>query len=557
MDKQLAFETLIQTSIKNIMNGAGISCTFYLMNYVLYELRPDWLQNNRLESGFEQLMEKMDRYLKKSDRATTCIQDAVFSELNLGYHGKENGTLKECVWRSVVNPAHLGLCISERQEDQQFMRNTLSWYTKRVFPDSPKSLSLFLKKRAQEMISLMPMNLSSNALNPHTVFDMPQSASFERAGFSEIGRNADIYNEIQQIDNELRRYAIMMLGNSIYFSKTDEKDQWKYIEGKNGEVVVDPDSLFAREAACLQPRVEACLGCQPEFQDLLATIYYVRANGFDMAPMTKRTDPQKDRYFEAARNTILPFIQTAYSSSLQDHSCHSLVSHIAIDVLAGKKAYEDTISDLREELEEERQKTCRLDSYAKELATQRDEVAAAKKKADSATIELNRIKEEVSRLEAQNKQLSMCLSESKSAYDAVNRQLIELLENEDVLLDDDEISELTTPEAQSGIRTRIGEDAYQKLAAKKLVVVGGHTNTQNALRELFPNWKFYSTNELLPDTMSSVDAIAVLSRYASHKSFQKAKSVAKSNGIPLVMAHYNGPSSICQALAKQIISYAG
>ena len=121
-----------------------------------------------------------------------------------------------------------------------------------------------------------------------------------------------------------------------------------------------------------------------------------------------------------------------------------------------------------------------------------------------------------------------------------------------MFLDEDDLQEQDAPPAPSGVRERIGEEVYEKLAGKRLVVVGGHANTQRVLRELFPEWRFFAVDEKLTDSMSAVDAVAVLARYTSHKNVEQARAAVKSADVPMLTINYNGPTSICQALAKML-----
>lgn len=52
--------------------------------------------------------------------------------------------------------------------------------------------------------------------------------------------------------------------------------------------------------------------------------------------------------------------------------------------------------------------------------------------------------------------------------------------------------------------------------------------------------------------MTAVDAVAILARYTSHKNVEQARAAVKSADIPMLTISYNGPTSICQAIAKMI-----
>ena len=150
---------------------------------------------------------------------------------------------------------------------------------------------------------------------------------------------------------------------------------------------------------------------------------------------------------------------------------------------------------------------------------------------------------------AEGERLLKALSESQSQYNVMNTQLWDLLEDKIDFVDD---AIPDTPEAPAGIRAKIGEDVYQLLSNTRLAVVGGHGNTTTSLRDLFPDWKFFPTNTMVPSGLTSVDAMAVITSYVSHKTFEQAKSVATSAGVRVIQVLHNGPVSICRCLADRL-----
>jgi hypothetical protein len=284
----------------------------------------------------------------------------------------------------------------------------------------------------------------------------------------------------------------------------------------------------------------------------MSTIFYVRSSGLEIEPMTRRVDRRKERYFEAATETVLPAVRAFNEARAENAKLTNATARLSKALMAEKDAHAKDMDSMEQAIGEERRETKRASAYNEEVSAMKEEVAKARKKADSAAIDLERTKAALSKVQEENKRLSATVSEGRAAFNEINSQLISMIEEQDLFLDDEDLLEQDAPPAPTGVRDRIGEDAYQKLSDKKLVIVGGHSNTQRVLRELFPEWRFFAVNEWLPDTLSSADAVVILSKYVSHKSYEQAKSVVKGTGIPMLLVNFNGPSSICRSLAEQI-----
>jgi len=368
-----------------------------------------------------------------------------------------------------------------------------------------------------------------------------------------------VQKEIESIENESESCCTLYLMNAIlvhfrpcWFSNKRINDAFVDLEEQLDQYFTDPSSSPARQASCLNPSFMAVASCQPRFQELMSTIFYVRSSGLEIEPMTRRVDRRKERYFEAARETVLPAVRAFNEARAENAKLTNATARLSKALMAEKDAHAKDMASMEQAIGEERRETKRASAYNEEVSAMKEEVAKARKKADSAAIDLERTKAALSKVQEENKRLSATVSEGRAAFNEINSQLISMIEEQDLFLDDEDLLEQDAPPAPTGVRDRIGEDAYQKLSDKKLVIVGGHSNTQRVLRELFPEWRFFAVNEWLPDTLSSADAVVILSKYVSHKSYEQAKSVVKGTGIPMLLVNFNGPSSICRSLAEQI-----
>lgn len=326
-----------------------------------------------------------------------------------------------------------------------------------------------------------------------------------------------------------------------------EDMRWSYAYGVRDETVVDLESRFARDAACLDPLPPVCYRCRPEFRRLLTTIYYVRNSQLPIGPMySRKGSGERLRYFELADETLVPVIDEMEEEINQqvDSLRDAIIAKQRMKLQLSKADAEN--KNLRAQLDEMSQRTA-TSELEQELSKLKDELTAVRRKSES---DLERAKADLSRLQEENKWLSENLKTSQASYNEINEQYINLLWEDGMFLDEDDLREQDVPPAPSGVRERIGEEVYEKLAGKRLVVVGGHANTQRVLRELFPEWRFFAVDEKLTDSMSSVDAVAVLARYTSHKNVEQARAAVKSADVPMLTVNYNGPTSICQARAK-------
>ena len=347
---------------------------------------------------------------------------------------------------------------------------------------------------------------------------------------------------------EMWRYITILMPETPYSDAIlPENMRWSYMEEENFREV-DIDSLFARDATCLNPEPMVCYLCRPEFRRLLSTIFYVRSSQLPVTPLYSRNSEDRSRYF-TLHDTVLAPIMEGMDEEIQfqvNIAGNALMGREKMKIQMDKAEAENMA--LQAQLNEMSKRTA-APELEQELSKLKEELVAVRQKYE---VDLERTKADLSKLQEKNKQLSENLKASQASYNEINEQYINLLWEDGVFLDEDDLREQDAPPAPSGVRERIGDEAYEKLAGKRLVVVGGHANTQRVLRELFPNWRFFAVDEKLTDSMTAVDAVAILARYTSHKNVEQARAAVKSADIPMLTISYNGPTSICQAIAKMI-----
>lgn len=530
MDKQFLMDVIVQKQIESIENENDNCCTLYIMNAILVHFRPCWFSNKKIGDAFTDLEEQLDQYFKKFGKREEYVSS--FRGDGPTFHP----------WQNIIDPAHLGLIMSTTAKEVRYCKNAFQQYVRRVFPNAKKNHTKFFDMVNKELKAVAPQPKLGKKLDISGQKNVPIRPSETASG-----------KEFTELYMEMMSYIFMLMIGTPNFSFDREMTAaWATIPSGGSTVTVDPSSMPARQASCLNPSFMAVAACQPQFQELMSTIFYVRSSDLEVEPMTRLVDRRKDRYFEAARETVLPAVRAFNEARTENMKLTDATARLSKALMSEKDKHAKDIASMERAIEEERRETKRASAYNKEVAVMKEEIAKARKKVDSTVIDLERTKADLAKAQEENKRLSATVSEGQAAFNEINAQLISIIEEQNQFLDDEDLMEQDAPPAPTGVREHIGEDAYQKLSGKKLVIVGGHANTQRVLRELFPEWRFYAVNEWLPDTLSSVDAVVILSKYISHKSYEQAKSVIKGTGIPMLLVNFNGPSSICRSLAEQI-----
>lgn len=527
----------------------------YLYGYVLAYLRPDWFQVDEFNEAFSDLCYEFKAYRVKADRefffasiakAAKIVSDnddrKVYEDGDIKLHLELN--------HGIVSTQDIGLIISKEPKDRKFVTRTMVRYLRRAFPKPKAAPMVLAAPKAKPTVSEI-LEHGVSIVDPAGQATKISLSSLGGLPLGDMSFQKLQAEEKQCFIYEMWRYIIMLMGETPYSKSmiAAEDMRWSYAYGVRDETVVDLESRFARDAACLDPLPPVCYRCRPEFRRLLTTIYYVRNSQLPIGPMySHKGSGERLRYFELADETLVPVIDEMEEeinqqvNSLRD----AIIAKQRMKLQLSKADAEN--KNLRAQLDEMSQRTA-TSELEQELSKLKDELTAVRRKSES---DLERAKADLSRLQEENKWLSENLKTSQASYNEINEQYINLLWEDGMFLDEDDLREQDVPPAPSGVRERIGEEVYEKLAGKRLVVVGGHANTQRVLRELFPEWRFFAVDEKLTDSMSSVDAVAVLARYTSHKNVEQARAAVKSADVPMLTVNYNGPTSICQALAKML-----
>ena len=572
MDKQTIFEAMMYSYVDWIASNGdrnepcyGKFATIYILGYVLSRLRPNWFHNEKQAAAHMSLISQMEKYREKSPDRDRYASIAYANGLSVPMDEKmilhtDTGSRVRVV-RGIVNPADVGLCFSSSAKDRRFVRQAILQYLKRGFPRGAASFDICKNRKKVELAErFMPVlakqinteNIPFSGLplslnRPGSLDDLPRDPK----GRVDLDTMSTL--EEKQVDYEMSRYATMLLGEVDFFCEIPQDQKWKYINAEDGTRMIDPNSKWAREASCLRPTSDACIDCQPEFIHFLATLYYVYNSGLPVEPMGKRNSPEKDHYFQLGKQIVLPFIDSTRSTA---ESLDIEYGNRVLEATQHKKRMEMALHEqelLKEELAKLKAGSKAVCSEKAELQALEGKLKEARKLGAAAIAEVEQLKRAMEELKKENDELVAALGESNARYNSLNEQMIDLIEDNDDFLDD----EITLSESESGavgIRAKIGEAAYEKLSSKRIAIVGGHENTCSALRAVFPNWKFFAANASIPDSLSSLDAIGVVTTYVSHQSFLQAKNIARNKSIQLIPISHNGPTTICRTLTEQILS---
>lgn len=576
MTKQELVEGLADYTAKKIDNRdvedgekAQLMVNAYLFAHVLEYLRPDWYHSEKHAPAFQRLREQFCEYRQKQGRddryngiARACKLLPDIKEDQI--YGDPNTAHVE-MYRSLVCPSDLGVMMADDAKDKKFARRVIGQYLRRAFP-RPAPPTVVLPHRAKPSMaqftdsfshSDIPINRAERRALARGEIPFPPSDFCSPLRFQPKIQMEDPHvldeeedsNERCQFLHEMLRYVIMLAGNVGLCEMLPEDEDWGYLEHEDGSIEVDLTSCWAREAACLRPVSDACAFCLPEFRRLLSTIYYVRESGLPQTPLYKKTDEDRERYFQMGDSVIMPFVRALENQWVSQRDVAASALYESQTTEAKLFAANQKINDLQSQMEGMSRQATVSPELEAELSHLREVSTKAKQTSKSQEAALERMKEEADNLKREKDRLLRALSESQSQFNILNEQLLDLIEEKTDFVDD-EIPE--TPVASAGIRTKIGESIYHQLSETRLAVVGGHVNTTTTLRDLFPNWKFYETNTMVPEGLTSVDAMVVITSYVSHKTWEQAKSVAKGAGLWVIPVMHNGPVSICRTLAAML-----
>lgn len=548
-------------------NSAGLMIDAYLFGHVLEYLRPDWFRSEKHHPAFLDLLAKISKYRQKVDRDSIYNGIAQKSGLFPPQRGKTvfgdpQGNHVE-FFQGLVNPTDLGLLFSADPKDYKFTCRAITQYLHRAFPQ-PTTSSMVINRSVPTRIgkqldpSLLdlvgPLNRASRRalINGKLPFPPPGNLSQIQMGNAEETAEGTIslgHSEKADFIYEMVRYVIILAGDIEPFSFLPNNEKWFCLELDDGSWEVDPSSLWARKAACLRPTADACAFCQPQFRRLLSTIYYVRESGLPTQPLSLKEGEEKAGYFKMGDAVIMPFVKELLEEGIAQREVIGTTLNENQDLEKKVSDAEQEIKELRTKLAESAKQPSVSPEQMQELIQLRKKTAKAAQAAKVQEATLERMKEEAANLKQERDRLLRALAESQTQFNSLNEQLLDLIEEKFNFVDD-EIPEV--PAAPAGIRAKIGEDIFQQLSAVRLAVVGGHDNTLASLRDLFPDWKFYPTNTMVPDGLTSVDAMAIIATYVSHKTYEQAKSAAKGIDLKIIPVMHNSPVSICRTLAAML-----
>ena len=567
------YANFMATSLESKRFGLGeeacVMLDAYLYGMVLVYLRPEWFSYEKHKPAYEALLDQFFKYRQKTGRTAEYNSFARTSGLlpeppEGSIYGDVDGDHIEMI-HSLACPADLGLMVSEDPKDRKFCRKAIAQYIRKGFnrhAAAPVALKAKPKIDAAKIAEDLPFDLpplnreARRALEKgqlpcpiQNLLSQPRSFNIKPPELPVKSEQNEVAEIKTKFIDEMHRYVIMLAGRIGAYALVEYEADWDYVELDTGEEVLNLDSRYAREAACLRPTGDACAFCQSEFRRLLATIYYVRENKLPVEPLFRSGGAERESYFRAAEAVVLPLLELVDDQVELEHATTGAVVMDAKSCLDELDAANQQIQDLQARLDEAAKQPVISPEEEQELARLREDAGKAKQAAKAQEEAMERLRAETAALRQEKTRLLKALNESQSQYNAMNIQLLDLLEDK-IDFVDDEIPD--TPEPPAGIRAKIGENTYQLLSNTRLAVVGGHGNTTTSLRDLFPDWKFYPTNTIVPGGLTSVDAMAIITSYVSHKTFEQAKSVAASAGVRVIPVLHNGPVSICRCLADRL-----
>lgn len=523
-----------------IKTGRGPE-TFCFFNYItaacIKYLRPTWFRNDKHDQAFDAMVGALNQYREKVDSDPVYEQIVKDSEVNYEFAAGRDRD-------HPLSVCNLGLVLSTRERDSRavnkaFKNYFFTCFTTELAAVENQMLTLQEKIKSKfrnavtsrNLSRLLPMAPVTNSLMDDPIGNALVTANMASGNF--MAKTAD---KLEKICDTIYIYSTLLLGDGLQPSRMDALARVSVAsDWSEGSVYKHTESL--RDIA---PTLETCLDMPRVFRGFLLQAFMARAAGVDIAVLGDRENPTCMMLKSIQENALEEFAQSL-----------SRERELRQDTQRREQKLEDRISVLKRNLEAAESR--KLEDGMTAIA--QDELSSLLSKARTAASDLEQAKEDVvclqkelRRAEQAREKLEAELSHLNTAYADLNEQLINSVEEDGFFVADDEEDDVPGV----GLRGRLGDDAVRKLAARRMIVIGGHENTHATLKELFPDWEYYPHGRPVGKSAWAGDAIVCITCYMSHKSFTSAKALAKAKGVRIILIAYNSPISICQHLLTHL-----
>jgi len=523
--------------------------------------KPVWFQNSRHSAAFEEMVRAFNNYRSANNREKAAKKAA----------------RKQCITQNVTRSmnqdadlslVNLGLAISPEPQDVKFVGETLTVFYNKCFSgkrDSEKAEAVnklkefvfgmrsgSLKNQTATHIAPMVMHgddkfqisfsVSSKISKAETIISSIQDV------FGSFGNDYPLESDLGYMDMKLCAYVSLLLGEStpIFVQRLlgrinhgPDIDTGEKFVNEYGEYFTDID-------LSLEKYVE--LNPNHVFRKYLMQLY-IQSILEDLEILKKYPNDEKSVinfqiqvYITDNLLEILNDRENKFSGALSKASARISELESLLQV-QGKELEAARASDHVPSVDSEK---------VNSLKRRPQKSAAA---LESALAEAEQLKKDLSQANEEKKMLSEDIDRLSTAYNDLNEQFLNSLEEDGVFIDDeDETAQADESLDQqcSGIRAKLGEESVQELSQKRVIVVGGHEKTISLLKELFPNWEYYGGASDLKSRAWAGDAIACITRYMSHSTFESAKGLARTKAVRLIPVPYTSAASICSHLLKHL-----
>lgn len=533
IDRQLVFIARHPLQDPDIYIGSDniefSSCALvlsYLYGAAIEHLDPCWLDLPKHTEAWRELNERLSGYVRDN---VNFAQEAIDQDLF------ENKDLYEMSAYSIIDMWAIGVLISDNPKDMKFALRAMRTYFKKGFPGARAAAMEWDRKssEAKRVCIKKAMDSFAPSLAPPKAMAPKLDAGLAPLYLADATDRmmGKIIAFVDDIDEELDTWLFLMIGKASSFIET--------IRGWKSEMEHDfPDKINERVIAnlnSLMPSPIACMYCMEQFRPMLAHLYILAEIDSDDEITVENGELVEDELSIMAENVVLPLITW-------NRDVTTRLSALIAEKHQKEKDFEDQLANLKEHITSNKTE----EAQAEQIKRLTAQLAAAEKEAQTAKAEAQRLSAALTKSVGYAQKLEGCLEESEAQRKELDAQLADLMDSRDEITQI-EVVEQVSP---SGVRERIGEDAYQLLCSKRLAIVGGHTNTHTTLRELFPGWQYYAAETVLRDTIWAADAVVCITTYTSHKSYHQAKDRARTRGIDFIPVPHNGPAAICQQLAE-------
>lgn len=509
--------TVVDTSLlENLALEKKRFVAFYFSMAIRLELSAEVFADST-RKAYNAYIESINNYRAAVER------DDALTDMAVTY-GFSASTLMKRPLSAATSLANLGIVCSDNPKDEKFILKTTRTFARKAFPGISEAMSklqeaLRAKRQWEELLQMQPNMAAEVFKNPNQYSDMMDDPGLFVVGAKKRPKT-DAYTKKQENIYSVCVGAFFLGWDAIPFLK----DLYEVDDELTVQDLEDSALRFPLKLSHIYLYAE-------EFQELL-----LRTSWRYWWP-----DGDETLMDEVVQEQILPFFQFQMNKDKLAKEGAMMLSQQVLDIQdALTKATDASCSGVNAK------------DMQMQLSNLQKDLLAEQKKAASLSDQLEQCRDKLEQMSAQVKTTEKLLKTSQHNVQQLNSCLIDAYADSNFFYDPEDTEE-ATPQVLSGLRQRLGDESVALLQSKTILVVGGHVNTHTSLRELFSHWEFVKPDDAKAaqkGSVSSYDAICIMTSYCSHAIFDHAASLAKSAQIPLILCPRNSAYGVCERILQ-------